>query len=123
MVQKSNSGKKKRNPYQTKAKVPTPEEKQAAESEAIRKKTNKGWLILIAVYFTTIFIAYNLEQNSLGWMIAQGVGNGAMLLWGILLFTTAQHYNSKGTMGMNKVFGIILIVLSVIQLSVLFPMR
>ncbi len=122
LVQKSNTGKKKRNPYRPKAKIVSAEETKRQESEAIVKKANKGWIILIAIYFIATIIAYNLEQETMPWLIAQGVGNGAMLLWGILLFTTSQHYQSRGTAGMYKIFGIILIVLSVLQLSVLFQM-
>lgn len=121
MVQKSRTGKKKRNPYQGKqVQAAAQTQKKEEPNKQMIKKINRGWMLLLLIYLGCMFIASQLDPLSMGYKVTQFICYGALLIWGGLLMVTSKYYEAKGTSTMYKVFGAILVFLSAVQLSALF---
>lgn len=119
LVQKSRTGKKKRNPYQGKqaaAPVQSKEDPNAAQM----KKVNRIWMMGIILCLIGMIFGGTFEQGSMYYKIINIVCYGGLVVIGAYMLYSAKVFEKKGTATMNKIFGVMLIVLGVMQLVVLF---
>ncbi len=117
MVQKSRTGKKKRNPYQGK---PAPAKPQEDPNAAQMKKVNRVWMMGLILCLIGMLFGGTFEQGSVAYRVINIVCYGALVVIGAYMLYSAKAFEKKGTATMNKIFGVMLIVLGVMQLVVLF---
>ncbi len=119
MVQKSRTGKKKRNPYQGKQ-VAQPNKPKEDPNKAAAKKVNRIWMMVAILYLLGILFAGQFDPASMPYRVINIICNVALVGVGIFMVASARVFEQKGSSSMNKIFGIVLVVLGVMQLVTLF---
>lgn len=117
LVQKSRTGKKKRNPYQGQA-AKAEQAKNGTNSAAeANKKTTRIWMMVAILYLIGVLFAGQFPIGSSAYRAINIICNFGIVAVGVYMIIATHLADKKGqvTSSMNTMFGFVMIVMGIMQ--------